>query len=191
MFEITVTSRCPGAFTCEKFPNFCIVVLQAPKNCPWKRYFGLVCLLPAYNSNGTFSGDGNHFKGLSTSQGCAFWTLTFDLLTLNSSRTWRVTWPTLPPSLKTLPLFVHELRVMKCERGHCACAGSRDSYVGGQKQLHIWNPRPGFAYWLYNFYWATTTNKGRLLSSVTNAKALVLRKLLVRDPVTLTFHLLT
>jgi len=42
----------------------------------------------------------------------------------------------------------------------------------GQKQLHIWNSRPRFAYSLYNFYWATTTIKGRLLSSVTNAKAL-------------------
>jgi len=39
-------------------------------------------------------------------------TLTFDLLTLNSCHTWRVTWPTLPPSLKTLRLFVHELRVI-------------------------------------------------------------------------------
>ena len=42
----------------------------------------------------------------------------------------------------------------------------------GSKRLHIWNPRPRFAYSLYNFSWATTTIKGRLLSSVTNAKAL-------------------
>ena len=42
----------------------------------------------------------------------------------------------------------------------------------GSKQLHIWNPRPRFAYSLYNFYWATTTIKGRLHSSVSNAKAL-------------------
>jgi len=57
-------------------------------------------------------------------------TLTFDLLTLSSCHTWRVTWPTLPASLKTLRLFVHELRVItvpinyhsKCVRGHCACA---------------------------------------------------------------------
>ena len=56
-------------------------------------------------------------------------TLTFDLLTLNSCLTWRVTWPTLPPSLKILRLFVHELRVItvpidyhrKCVRSHCAC----------------------------------------------------------------------
>jgi len=34
------------------------------------------------------------------------------LLTLNSCRTWRVTWPTLPPNFKTLRLFVHELRVI-------------------------------------------------------------------------------
>ena len=60
----------------------------------------------------------------------------------------------------------------KCVRGHCACAESRDPWVGGQKQLHIWNPRQRFAYSLYNFYWVTTTIKGRFLSSVTNDKAL-------------------
>jgi len=92
-------------------------------------------------------------------------TLTFDLLTLNSCHAWRVTWPTLPPSLKTLRLFVHELRVItfpidyhwKCVSGHCACAESRDLWISYQKQLHFWNPRPRFAYSLYNFFWATTT----------------------------------
>jgi len=66
-------------------------------------------------------------------------TLIFDLLILNSCRTWRVTCPTLPPSLNTLSLSVHELRVItvpvdynrKCVRGHCACAESRDPWVGG------------------------------------------------------------
>ena len=67
----------------------------------------------------------------------------------------------------TFPIGYH----WKCVRGHCVCAESRDPWVGGQKQLHIWNPRPRFAYSLYNFYWATTTIKGRVLSSVTNAKA--------------------
>ena len=38
-------------------------------------------------------------------------TLTFDLFTLNSYHTWRVTWTTLP-SLKTLRVFFHELRVL-------------------------------------------------------------------------------
>jgi len=33
----------------------------------------------------------------------------------------------------------------KCVRDHCACAESRDPWVGGQKQLHFWNPRPRFA----------------------------------------------
>jgi len=92
-------------------------------------------------------------------------------LTLNSCRTWRVTWPTLPPSLKTLCLSVLELRVItfpvgyhwKCIRGHCACAESRDPLVGGQKQLYFWNPRPRFAYSLYNFYWAPTTIRGCLI----------------------------
>jgi len=60
----------------------------------------------------------------------------------------------------------------KCVQGHCACAESRDPWVGVEKQLHFWNPRPRFAYSLYNFYLATTTIKGRLRSSVTNAKAL-------------------
>jgi len=86
-------------------------------------------------------------------------TLTFDLLTLNSCRAWRVTWPTLPPSLKTLRLFFHELRVItfnfdyhwKCVPGHCACAESRDLRIGDQKQVHFWNPWPRFAYSLYNF----------------------------------------
>jgi len=86
-------------------------------------------------------------------------TLTFNLLTLSSCHTWRVTWPTLPPSLKTLRLFVHELRVItvpidylwKCVHGHCACAESHDPLVGGEKRLHFWNPRPRFAYSLYHF----------------------------------------
>jgi len=75
--------------------------------------------------------------------------------------------------LKTLCLSVLESWVItfpigyhwKCIQGHCACAESRDPWVGGQKQLHFWNPRPRFAYSLYNFHWATTTIKGRLLSS--------------------------
>jgi len=75
--------------------------------------------------------------------------------------------------MRTLSLSLPQLRVImfpvgyhwKCVRGHCACAESRDPWVRGQKQLHIWNPRPRFAYYLCNFYWATTTIKGRLLSS--------------------------
>jgi len=39
-------------------------------------------------------------------------TLTFDRLTLISCHTFRVTWPILPPSLKTLRLLVHKLRVI-------------------------------------------------------------------------------
>jgi len=86
-------------------------------------------------------------------------TSTYDLLTLSSCHTWRVTLPTLPPSVKTLWLFVHELRFItfpfdyhwKRVRGHCACAESRDPWVGGEKLLHFWNPRPRFAYLLYKF----------------------------------------
>ena len=46
-------------------------------------------------------------------------TSTFDLLTLNSCRTWRVTCSTLPPSMKTLRLSVLQLRV----RGRCPKTG--------------------------------------------------------------------
>jgi len=62
--------------------------------------------------------------------------------------------------------------VWECVCGHCTCAKSRDPWVGGQKQLHFWNPQPRFAYSLCNTYWATTTIQGRLHLSITNAKAL-------------------
>jgi len=87
-----------------------------------------------------------------------FVTLTFDLLTLNSCCAWWVTWTILLPSLKTLRLSVLDLWVImfpvgyhwECVRGHCACAKSRDLWVGDQKELHFWNPRPRFAYSLCN-----------------------------------------
>ena len=47
----------------------------------------------------------------------------------------------------TFPIDYH----WKCVRGHCACAESRDPWVGGSKQLHFWNPLPWFAYSLCNF----------------------------------------
>ena len=85
-------------------------------------------------------------------------TLAFDLLTLNSC-CWLVTCPTLPPSLKTLRLSVLLLWAItfpvgyhwKCVRGHCACAESRDPWVGGQKQLHFWNLRLRYAYYYTTF----------------------------------------
>ena len=43
----------------------------------------------------------------------------------------------------------------KCVCGHCACAESRERWIGGQKQLHFWNPRSRFAYSLYNFVGST------------------------------------
>ena len=38
-----------------------------------------------------------------------------------------------------------------------------DVTEGGQSKPQIWNPRPQFAYLLYNFYKATMTIKGTLL----------------------------
>jgi len=76
---------------------------------------------------------------------CDLVTFTFDLLTLSSWRTWRVTRPTLPQSLKTLSLSVLELWVItflvgyhwKCVRGHWVCAESRDRWALGRKPLHF------------------------------------------------------
>jgi len=45
-------------------------------------------------------------------------TLTFDLMTLNSCPAWRVTWPTLPPSMKTLRISVLELWVITFPIGY-------------------------------------------------------------------------
>jgi len=90
---------------------------------------------------------------------CWYVTWPCDLLSLNSCHTWRVAWPILPPTMKTLRLSVLELWVItfpigyhwKCVRGHCACTESRDPWAGGEKQLHFWNARPRFAYSLCNF----------------------------------------
>jgi len=62
VFETTDVNRCAGPYTREKFPNFCIGVLQAPKNCPGRGILG-GCLLSAYSSSSTISGDRNHFGG--------------------------------------------------------------------------------------------------------------------------------
>jgi len=77
-------------------------------------------------------------------------TLTFDLLTFNSCSAWRFTWPTLPPSFKTVRLSVLELWVItfpagyhwKCVRGHWTCAESREPWVGGQNNYIFGMPDP-------------------------------------------------
>ena len=64
---------------------------------------------------------------------------------------------------------IHEKRsslTLAVSLGHCACAISHDLRLGCQKRLHIWNPRLQFVYSLYNFYVATMTIKGTLLSAV-------------------------
>jgi len=47
----------------------------------------------------------------------------------------------------TFPVGYH----WKCLRSHCACAESRDPWVGGLKQLHFWYARQRFACSLCNF----------------------------------------
>ena len=76
---------------------------------------------------------------------CDLVSLTFDLLTLVSGHTWRVMWSISPPSLKILRLSVLELWVLTspigyhwhCVCSHCACAVSRDLWVGGNFFSHI------------------------------------------------------
>jgi len=57
-------------------------------------------------------------------------TLTFNLLTLFSGNTWRVTWSTPPPSLKILRLSVLELWVPTAPTGyHWQCVCSHVTYA--------------------------------------------------------------
>jgi len=60
-----------------------------------------------------------------------FVTLTFLLLTLNSCSAWRVTWPTLPPSMKTPRLSVLELQVLTFPIVIPAKAFARDYVITG------------------------------------------------------------
>jgi len=62
MFETTDVSWCPGVYTHEKFPNFCVGVLQDPKTAPGSSIL-VGCWLPAYSSNGKILGDRNYFRG--------------------------------------------------------------------------------------------------------------------------------
>jgi len=83
-------------------------------------------------------------------------TLTFDLLTMVSSHTWRVTWSTSPHSLNILHLSVLELWVLtspisyhwQCICSHCAWVISRDQWpvLTGKFFPHIWDPWPRFLY---------------------------------------------
>ena len=74
-----------------------------------------------------------------------FVTLTFDLLTLNRCCAWRVTLPTVLPSLKTLRLSVLELWVItfavdylwKCVRCYCVRIFSNICTAHVQKQLFM------------------------------------------------------
>jgi len=108
-------------------------------------------------------------------------TLTFDLLSLNRWYTWRVTWPTLPPSMKTrswvtrynvsrwLPLKV---RTWPLHMRRITWPVSR-----GSKQLHFWDARPRFAYSLCNF--GSSTIKVIKVICENNARPCVKRQWLI------------
>jgi len=94
-----------------------------------------------------------------------FVTLTFDLLILNNCCVWRVTCPTLLPSLKTVRLSVLDLWVItfpggyhwECVRGHCACAkhvGVINNYIFGILDPDLQHLRIYYAlstYWRWNY----------------------------------------
>jgi len=67
--------------------------------------------------------------------------LTFDLLTLVSSRTWRVTWSTPPPSLKILRLSVLELWVLTSPISRLGSVTARHSSSGRQPNFAALNRR--------------------------------------------------
>jgi len=96
-------------------------------------------------------------------------TLTFDLLTLVSGHTWRVTCSIHPPTLKILPAIrswvmssdiSHIGYHWQCICSHCACAVSRDLRVAGKFFPHMWNPWTRFAYSLHSFYGDTIKING-------------------------------
>jgi len=70
-----------GVYTRVKFPNFCVGVLRAPKKLPTGTVFWAGSLLSAYSSNGTISGDRNHFWVPFVRDfdgGCAVWAIGAD-----------------------------------------------------------------------------------------------------------------
>jgi len=86
------------------------------------------------------------------------WYVTW-LLTLNSCHAWRVTWPTLPPSLMTLRLFVHELRVITVPMHTRPLRMRRITWPVNRESKTITfleSPTP-ICLFTINFYWATTT----------------------------------
>jgi len=90
-------------------------------------------------------------------------TLTFDLLSLTRWYTWRVTWPTLPPSMKTRSWVtrynVSRWLPLKVRTWPLHMRRIRWPVSRGSKQLHFWDARPRFAYSLYNFVSSTINDK--------------------------------
>ena len=96
--------------------------------------------------------------------------LIFDLLTLTSCHTWRITWSTFPPSLMTPRLSVMSYNVsrwlpLKMHTQPLRMRRITWPVSRSAKTITFLEPRPRFTYSLCNFYWATTTIKGPLLSS--------------------------
>ena len=136
-------SRSVHLWEISEFLHSCFA---SPKKLPLEALFWVGVLITSVQFKQHIFGWWESFQGLVDIPRMCL--LDLDLLTLNSSRTWRVTWPTLPPNLKTLRPFVHELLVItfpivyhwKCVRGHCACAESRNR--GSKIITYLESPTP-------------------------------------------------
>ena len=107
-------------------------------------------------------------------------TLTFDLLTLNICHTWRVTWPTLPSSMKTLRSWVMSYNIsrwlpLKMRTRLLRMRRITWPMSRGQKQLHFWYAGPRFDYSLCNF--GGSTMKVIIVICENNARPCVKRRM--------------
>jgi len=103
-----------------------------------------------------------------------FVTLTFDLLTMDSGRTWRVIVIYRSTKMENPTPIPSKLWVMtstigrhwQCVCSNCACAVSHNLCVGCKFSPHTWNPDKRFIFSLCNFYGYTIKINWYILHSV-------------------------
>jgi len=93
----------------------------------------------------------------------------------NSSHFWN-TWPQIAYSFchfqgartKMKPCYRRKIAFSHYEgyKVYCACAVSRNLFIGGPPKPHVTMFSPRLIYSLYNFYWATMTIRGSLYWSI-------------------------
>jgi len=74
---------------------------------------------------------------------------------------------------RRLICYMRKIAFSHCEgyKVHCACAVSRDLFIGGPPKPHVTIFWPRIVYSLYNFYGATMTIKGSLYWSISTLKS--------------------